>query len=396
MPGFELFGKEENFQVNQVLNTGVLIRYNFDYKRNNIWKAKELEKNIQIKTGVKYAQLTSSGTSALITIMSAMGIGAYDEIIIPTFTFVSSFEAILAIGAIPVLVDIDQSLTLDPKSVEQAITNRTKAIIPVHMCGAMARLNELKIIAKKYNIFLLEDACQSIGATYYEKYLGTIGDAGVFSFDFVKTVTCGEGGIILTNNKEYFKKSDQFSDHGHDHIGFDRGAETHHYLGLNYRISELHAAVGVAQWNKLDMFLSLQRKNHFVIMSILTTIQDLQFREIPDPSGDSCSTVSLIFPSDLIAREIFNKFKNQGLGGFYWYDNNWHYIRKWHHLKNLKIMSSLYKEHKDLLPDYQQQDYSISDLIMSRVITLGISLLWNENQSQQYAEFIKKIIKIYL
>lgn len=396
MPGFELFGNEERYQVHLVTETGVLMRYNFDNQRKNIWKAQELEENIQKKIGVKYAQLTSSGTTALITIMNALGIGAYHEIIIPTFTFVASFEAILAIGAIPILVDIDESLTLNPQAVEQAITSKTKAIIPVHMCGSMAKLDELKEIAKKHNLFLLEDACQAIGATYKGVYLGAIGDAGVFSFDFVKTITCGEGGVILTNNKNYFKNSDEFSDHGHDHKNRDRGEDNHMYLGLNYRISELHAAVGVAQWAKLDTFLDIQRRNHRAMISILGSIQNLQFREIPDPEGDSCSTISLIFPSESVTKKIFNELRKKSLSGCYWYDSNWHYIKKWNHLKKIKTIHPLYQEHRNLLPDYQNQDYSISDSIMSRIITFGISLLWDENQSKERAKSMKKIIETYL
>ena len=392
MPGFEFFGQEEREQVQQVLETGILMRYNFDGVRNGIWKAKELETNIQNKIGVKYAQLTSSGTTALITIMNALGVGAGDEIIMPTFTFVASFEAILAVGAIPVLVDIDETLTLSRKAVEQAITSRTKAIMPVHMCGSMSQLDELQELANRYQLLLIEDACQAIGATYKGKYLGTIGDAGAFSFDFVKTVTCGEGGVVLTNNETWFKKSDEFTDHGHDHIGNDRGAESHPFLGLNYRISELHAAVGVAQWEKLDTFLVIQRRNHYAMKSILSEISELNFRKIPDENGDSCSTLSLIFPSEEQTKKIADALKNEGVGGFYWFENNWHYIRKWNHLKDVKTMAPLYQEHKNLLPNYALQDFSVSDKIISRVITFGISLTWSEQDAQERAKKMKKII----
>lgn len=396
MPGFELFDISEYTEVSEVLKTGILMRYNFHTTRKNIWKAKELEQNICKKIGIKYAHLTSSGTAALITVMHAMGIGAYDEVIVPTFTFVASFESILSVGAIPILVDIDESLTLDPKSVEKAITSKTKMIMVVHMCGSMAKLDELKKISQKYNLILLEDACQAIGATYQGKYLGTIGDAGIFSFDFFKTVTCGEGGVILTNNPKYLKKSDAFSDHGHSHISSNRGEDNHEYLGLNYRISELHAAIGIAQWNKLDTFLNIQKRNHNVMMSVFSVIQNLQFREIPDIVGDSCSTISLIFPNEKITREIYNILKNENFGVFYWYDHNWHYIRKWNHLKNLKIMNTLYKEHKILLPNYKNQNFSLSDRIISRVITINISLLWSESESKSIAKSIKKTINKYL
>src|SRR5678809_900777 len=225
MPGFELWGAEERKEVNDVLETGVLMRYGFDAPRKGKWKSKELEEAICKRFGSKYAQLTSSGTSALTTAMAALGIGAGDEVIMPAFTFVASFEAVLSVGAIPVLVDIDDTLTINPDAVRKAITAKTKCIMPVHMCGSMADMDALIAICKKHNLLLLEDACQSIGATYRGKYLGTIGDAGTFSFDFVKTITCAEGGVVLTNNEEVYTKCDGYSDHGHDHKGVDRGAD---------------------------------------------------------------------------------------------------------------------------------------------------------------------------
>src|SRR5690606_17044172 len=230
MPGFEFWGDEERKEVNDVLETGILMRYGFDGPRKGIWKAKELEQEICNTFGSKYAQLTSSGTSALTTAMAALGIGAGDEIIMPTFTFVASFEAVLSVGAVPVLVDVDETLTLDPKAVKAAITPATKCIMPVHMCGSMADLDALQAICKEHNLILLEDACQSIGASYQGKHLGTIGAAGTFSFDFVKTITCGEGGVVMTNSEDVYVKCDGYTDHGHDHKGADRGADLHPFL----------------------------------------------------------------------------------------------------------------------------------------------------------------------
>lgn len=394
MPGFELFGDAERQQVNEVLQTGVLMRYNFDAARKNIWKAKELEQEISAKIGAKYVQLASSGTTALITAMNAAGIGAGDEIIMPTFTFVASFEAVLAVGAVPVLVDIDESLTLCPLAIEKSITPRTKAIMPVHMCGAMAQMDEIMEIARKHNIMVLEDACQAIGATYKGKYVGTIGAMGCYSFDYVKTVTCGEGGAVFTNDENYYLKTDQFTDHGHDHIGNDRGAENHPFLGLNYRISELNAAVGLAQWRRLDEFLQLQRTNHAILKNELAKIEGLQFRKVPDERGDNCSHLTLIFATEDQARHFATECKSQGIGGiFYWFDNNWHYIRKWNHLKDIKTMAPLFNEHKALLPDYENADYSKSDSIMSRTVSISISMIWDENKAQELAEKLATIIR---
>src|SRR6185436_15136397 len=166
-------------------------------------------------------QLTSSGTSALTTALASLGVGYGDEVIMPSFTFVASFEAVLSVGAVPVMVDIDDTLTLNPDAVRRAITPKTKCVMPVHMCGSMADMEVLQSICKENNLILLEDACQSIGASYKGKMLGTIGDAGTFSFDFVKTMTCAEGGVVMTNYEDIFIKSDGYTDHGHDHKGAD-------------------------------------------------------------------------------------------------------------------------------------------------------------------------------
>ena len=225
MPGFELWGAEERKEVNDVLETGILMRYGFDGPRKGIWKAIELEQEICKTFGSGYAQLTSSGTAALTTAMAALNIGYGDEVIMPTFTFVASFEAVLSVGAIPVLVDVDETLTLDPEAVKAAITPKTRCIMPVHMCGSMADMDALKQLCEEHDLVLIEDACQSIGGSYKGRKLGTIGDAGTFSFDFVKTITCGEGGVVMTNNEETYLKCDGYTDHGHDHKGADRGAD---------------------------------------------------------------------------------------------------------------------------------------------------------------------------
>src|SRR6187551_1696209 len=282
MPGFELWSDEERKEVNEVLETGVLMRYGFDAPRKGKWKSKELEEVICKRFGVKYAQLTSSGTSALTTALAALGIGAGDEVIMPSFTFVASFEAVLSVGAVPVLVDVDETLTLNPGAVRAAISSKTKCIMPVHMCGSMADMDALQSICKEHNLILLEDACQSIGATYKGKKLGTIGDAGTFSFDFVKTITCAEGGAVMTNRDDVYISSDGYSDHGHDHKGVDRGADLHPFIGYNFRISELHAAVGLAQIKRLNEFLAIQKKNHTALKNALSTIPEISFRRIPD------------------------------------------------------------------------------------------------------------------
>ncbi|MFN8288675.1 MAG: DegT/DnrJ/EryC1/StrS family aminotransferase [Chitinophagaceae bacterium] len=395
MPGFELWSDKERKELNDVLQSGILMRYGFDGMRNGHWKSKELETAICETFGCRYAQLTSSGTAALTAALSALGIGYGDEVITPSFTFVASFEAVLSVGAVPVLVDVDDTLTMNPGAVRKAITPHTKAIMPVHMCGSMADLGELISICKEHNLILLEDACQSIGGTYRGKYLGTIGDAGTFSFDFVKTMTCGEGGVVMTNREDLYIKSDGYTDHGHDHKGADRGADLHPFIGYNFRISELHAAVGLAQVKRLQEFLSLQKKNHTLLKEILSEIPAVSFRRIPDPAGDSCTFLSWFLPTEEMTRAAVSEMKTQGIlaGNFYWFDNNWHYIRKWDHLKNAVTLNALSPEIKERVMHEANKDFSASDAVMSRCISTAISLLWSEEQVKEKGEKIAGAIK---
>ncbi len=395
MPGFEFFGEEERKEVNDVLETGILMRYGFDGPRKGIWKSKELEAAICKTFGTGYAQLTSSGTAALTTAMASLGIGAGDEVIMPAFTFVASFEAVLSTGAVPVLVDIDETLTLNPTAVKAAITSKTKCIMPVHMCGSMADLDALKAICDEHHLILLEDACQSIGGTYKGKHLGTIGHAGTFSFDFVKMITCGEGGVVMTNDQTVYTKCDAFTDHGHDHLGVDRGADLHPFLGYNFRISELHAAVGLAQIRKLDTFLSIQRRNNQILRSYLEQVPGISFRVVPDPSGDSASFLSWFLPSQEKMEKAIEALKTAGIfaGNFYWFANNWHYIRKWDHLKNVQSLYALNDAQQVELKKLSDTKFEVSDAIMSRCISTAISLTWTEEQVHAKGAQFLKVLK---
>lgn len=392
MPGFEVFGKEERKHVEDVMNSGILMRYNFDSLRNEHWKAKEFEEAIAQKLNVQHIHLVSSGTTALITAMKSLGIGAGDEIIMPTFTFVASFEAVLFTGAIPVLVDIDETLTMNPAKIEEVISPRTKAIMPVHMCGAMANMDAIMEIAHKHKIYVLEDACQAIGATYKNQYLGTIGNIGCYSFDFVKTITCGEGGAIITNDSKLYEYCHPYSDHGHDHIGKDRGAEQHPITGLNFRISELHAAVGLGQWEKLDEILATQRKTKSQFKEILKKNEAIRFRKILDEKGDNASFLTLFLENEEITKAVWQELKNKGIACAYWYDNNWHYVRKWTHFFQLKNDKSLPQEQRDGLPDYDNQDFSTSDEIMKRTLSFPLSLNLSEEKINEIATNISEIV----
>ena len=393
MPGFELFGEHERRELNDVLENGVLMRYGFDAMRNGHWKAKALEHALQDKLQVGHAQLVSSGTAAVSIALASAGIGAGDEVIMPTFTFVASFEAIMMLGAVPVLVDIDDTLTLDPEAVKKAITKRTKAVMPVHMCGSMANLDALKAICDDHNLILIEDSSQATGATYKGKPLGSIGDLGCLSLDFVKIITTGEGGAVLTNNSKYALHADHFSDHGHDHIGNDRGAEQHPFLGYNFRISELHAAVGLAQIKRLDDFVAIQKKNYGIIRDALSEIPEVTFRTVPEGGEESYSFINFFLPDLETARNASKAFKEHGVDAcFHYYDNHWHYIRKWEHLKELKTLYPIVSEVKEGLKYLENADFSQSDHYIARNISCLIKLSWTEAEVKERAQTMVRAI----
>jgi 8-amino-3,8-dideoxy-alpha-D-manno-octulosonate transaminase len=370
------------------------MRYGFSGLRNGHWKAKEMEAAICRHTGAPHALLLSSGTAALTTALAALGVGAGDEVILPPFTFVASFESIMMTGAIPVMVDIDDTLCLDPQAVRAAINSRTKVVMPVHMCGAMAQIDELQRICQENKLFLLEDACQAFGASFHGKMLGTIGDAGCYSFDFNKIVTCGEGGAVITNHKDLYERADQYHDHGHDHTNDDRGAEGHPFPGYNFRISELHAAVGCAQISKLDKFVEIHRKNKKILKDALSTIPEITFRRLPDPDGDSATFLTFFLPSEDAARKAATALKAAGVdGAFHWYDNNWHYLRKWEHLKQHTFMYPLYRAMVDALPDYSKANFAQSDALIARTISIGIKMGWTDDEVHSRAKKAVEAIK---
>lgn len=394
MPGFEAFGEQEKKQVQDVLDNGVLMRYGFDGMRNGHWKAKELESAVAERMQTAFCHTVSSGTAALTVALASAGIGSGDEVIMPTFTFVASFESILALGAVPILVDVDDTLTLKPEAVEKAIGPNTKVVMPVHMCGSMADLGALKSICEKHKLLLLEDACQAIGGTYEGKPLGSIGDLGCFSFDFVKTITCGEGGAIITNDQNYYENAHKYSDHGHDHVGSDRGAEAHPFLGYNFRISELNAAVGCAQINRLDEFIQTQKRNYTILRDALSKVDGVTFRRVPEGGEENYSFLNFFLSSEELAKKAHTAMGNAGVDAcFYWYDNNWHYYRKWEHLIQKTALGKLPDEVLKQLPDYSKSNFSASDHWVGRNISCLIKLGWTEEEVHSRAEAMVGVLR---
>jgi 8-amino-3,8-dideoxy-alpha-D-manno-octulosonate transaminase len=395
MPGFEVIGEEEKQEVLDVLSRKMLFRYEFHEQRNGIYKVKEFERAFAAYCGAKHALAVSSGTAALRVALAALGVGPGDEVITQGFTFVATWEAVLDTGAVPVFAEIDDTLCMDPEDMEKRITRRTKVVLPVHMCGAQARIREIVDIAGRHGIPILEDTAQSCGGKLNGKAVGTFGKAGTFSFDPVKTLTTGEGGMIVTDDESLYIRASEYHDHGHVHDpNLSRGMEKRNFIGMNYRMMELQGALGLAQLRKLDgVILANQKKNKARIKEALAKTRKVTFRNIPDPHGDTATFVIFLLPTREKAKEFNRIMKEEGAGAVYWFENYWHYYDEWEHLLEGKsvlpggypFMDTSGKHRcrfeKGVLPRTAE--------LLSRALTIPINI----NMDQQIPRIVKAIEK---
>jgi 8-amino-3,8-dideoxy-alpha-D-manno-octulosonate transaminase len=336
MPGFEVFGDKEKNEIMDVLETGVLFRYEFGEQRKGVYKVRTFEENFATYNGAGYAQAVTSGTVALKVALAVLGVGPGDEVITQGFTFVATWEAIFDVGATPVFTEIDTTLNMDPADLEKKITGRTKAIIPVHMLGSGARIDEIMAIADQHNIPVIEDTAQATGGTWHGKHLGTFGKCGTFSFDAVKTMTTGEGGMIITDDEKIWRNMSEYHDHGHDHVPNPggRGGEGRSFIGFNYRMMELQGAIGIAQLARLDYIIASQKKNKAAMKKAVSRLPGVTFRTLVDEDGDSATFLAFFLPNREKAQAVNRILQDNGAGAISFADNTWHYYPKWEHLLN--------------------------------------------------------------
>ncbi|TKB11099.1 DegT/DnrJ/EryC1/StrS aminotransferase family protein [Desulforhopalus sp. IMCC35007] len=338
MPGFEIFGEEEKKEIMDVLDTGVLFRYEFGEQRKGIYKVKEFEEKFAHYCNSSFGQAVTSGSTALKVALTALGIGPGDEVITQGFTFVATWEAILEVGAIPVFCEVDSTLNMDPADLLKKITQKTKCIIPVHMLGAPARIKEIVAIADKNQIPVLEDTAQAAGARIDGKHLGSFGRCGTFSFDSVKTMTTGEGGMIITDDEELWKSMSEYHDHGHDHKVNPgaRGGEGRRFIGFNYRMMELQGAIGLAQLAKLNGIVAAQQKNKAQLKEAVSAIPGVSFRTLIDEQGDSATFLTFTLQDRQHCSKVNDSLKADGCGAINFAENSWHFYPKWEHLLEAK------------------------------------------------------------
>ncbi|MBS1488378.1 MAG: aminotransferase class V-fold PLP-dependent enzyme [Bacteroidetes bacterium] len=389
MPGTELFGAEEKKEINDVLETGILFRYNHDAQRNNIWKARDFENEVKKLLGAKYAHAVSSGSTAVACALAAAGIGAGDEVIVPPFTFIASIEAVLFTGALPVFAEIDETLCLSAKGIKAAVTPKTKAVLLVHMCGGMAQMDEILAVCKEHRLTLVEDAGQAFAASFKGTSVGLFGKTGCYSFDFFKIATCGEGGVMVTNDEQAYKNADYYSDHGHSHVGNNRGMEPHPILGFNYRIGELSAAVGLAQTRKVPYILQKNREHKKILMDELSKVSGISFSKLPDPAGDTATFLNIFLPDTEAAKRTVDEMNKAGVGGFnYWFLNMYHFINQWEHVKNLSVAAKLPIHILGAPQDYKNLHLPKSQEVVGRLISFGIRCTWTHDEVKALAKKI--------
>ncbi len=300
-----LIGKEEVKELVKVVEGRQFMRY----RGGEGGYVERFEKELCAKIGVKHALTVNSGTSALICDMVGLGLGPGDEVIVPAFTWVATAIAPLAAGAVPVLADVDESLTIDPSDIERKITKHTKAIIPVHMSNLACDMDAIMRIARKHNLFVCEDACQAVGLTYKGRRIGSIGHANAFSFNQYKNITCGEGGACMTDDDRVYERMLIYHDTGcytRDHASKIKES---FFAGQNYRANELMGAMLGVQLRRLDRILRGLHARRKALAEILSRARQFKIGVHNDP--ENAVGLTLTFPSAKDAREFAGKHKGK-------------------------------------------------------------------------------------
>ena len=312
-PGGMLIDQEEEQAVLDVLRSKRLFRY---YGPNEgASKVEELERAFAAHVGTNRGVAVSSGTAALTCGLRGIGIGPGAEVIVPAYTWIASPASVLAVGAVPVIAEVDESLTLDPVDVEAKITTHTRAIMPVHMRGAPCRMKELMDIAERHGLRVIEDVAQACGGSYRGRRLGSIGDVGCFSFQFNKIITSGEGGMVATSDEQVWRRSLIY----HDVIGSLRSEIPPSEItwGTNYRLSELLAAVALVQLRRLDGLLAAMRERKRMLVSGLQEVarrKGITTRELADPQGDAAIALILFLDVAATAGRVAEALRAENIG----------------------------------------------------------------------------------
>ena len=349
MPGWELIDKKERIALNNLVKKegGILFAHGFNNLRKK-FHVREFENEISKKFKSKYSLAVTSGTAALKIALKSIGVKQGDEVITQAFNFIATIEAILDTGAKPVIVGVDDTLNMCPNDLKKKITKKTKVIIPVQMLGVPADLKNIIKISKAKKIKIISDNCESMGAKFDNKFINELVDVEIFSLDFAKTITCGEGGLILTNNPKIAKYCREYHDHGHENKIFPRGNDKASIVGFNYRMTEMQAVIGKVQLKKFNFIIKENKKRHNVLENNLKKLSTIR----KAPKGGVSIFDTFIFEPKKNRNQIIKYLSKKGFGTKNLPDAiKWHCSYYWKHalsrknLKNsLKTMEKLKKQ----------------------------------------------------
>lgn len=287
-------GLREWWAAGQAILSGNVYRY-----KDGAHFSEDFERRLAATIGSEYALAVNSGTAALVCALAAAGIGPGDEVLVPAYTWMATAAAPVMVGAVPVLVDIDETLTIDPADIERKITPHTKAIIPVHMINLPCDMDRVMAIAKKHNLLVIEDACQAVGVRYKQGYCGAIGDAGAFSFNSYKNMNIGEGGALVTNEGAIYARARNYHDLGAPIRGHEETFNQAGFVGHNMRVTELQTAMLGVQLSKL-MPMMERLKSRRAAMAQVFEANGLRLA----PHNDPENAVSLVVLFDTAAQAI--------------------------------------------------------------------------------------------
>ena len=338
MPGFEVIGAEEQAEIDDVFRRGgVLFRHGFDGIRNGCYKVRDFEAAFAQYMGVPHALAVTSGTAALRVALAALNLQPGDEVITQAFTFVATAEAIIESRLVPVCCEVDDTLNMDPVDLERRITPRTRAVIAVHMLGTPARLREIKAVCDRHNVVLIEDAAWGCGGSLDGVRLGTWGRMGTFSFDFAKTMTTGEGGMIVFHERADYERAAAWHDHGHENNpAVPRWEDTRSGSGFNYRMTELQGAVGLAQLRKLNDVVRRQRTNRDAMWRAIADLPGVTPRAVPAESQETADALVFEVPAADVAREVRTRLLAAGSATKILPEAvTWHFAGTWTHMPEL-------------------------------------------------------------
>jgi dTDP-4-amino-4,6-dideoxygalactose transaminase len=342
------FSPETKRQITELVTSDRQLRgpHLFRYYNPRPSKVDAAEKAMRELIGVEHCLAVNSCTSALVGAYRALGIGAGDEVIVPAYTFFASAATVVAANAIPVIVEVDETLCLDPAMVEKAIGKRTKAIVPVHMRGAPAQMDALLDLARRKGLPIVEDVAQAGGGSFQGKRLGSLGTLGCFSFDYYKVQASGEGGFMTTNDEWLYTRAQSWHDTAacwrpDRYSGERKSGEL--FCGENYRMSELQGAVALAQIRKTDAMLTGYRHAHQRIKEAIEAVAGLSFRRAPDPSGDTCICLILFLNDAERTKKAMHAMQAEGVPAGGIYDQkvrDWHIYSYWEHILEKKHVAA--------------------------------------------------------